>query len=65
MSSQQYGVDGCGQVGIGQRVRTARLFRGMSIKTLAQLTGVSVGWLSEVENGKRTCGPAFAFRCAR
>jgi transcriptional regulator with XRE-family HTH domain len=26
----------------------------MSLKTLAGLSGVSVGWLSEVENGKRT-----------
>jgi transcriptional regulator with XRE-family HTH domain len=61
MITQQFGSAAGGPNGpgrvvvdIGQRVRSARLYRGMSIKTLAGLTGMSVGWLSEVETGKRT-----------
>ncbi len=42
------------QMSVGDRVRASRRYRGMSLKTLAGLAGVSVGWLSEVENGKRT-----------
>lgn len=36
---------------IGQNVRDARLFRDMSLETLAGLVGRSKGWLSKVENG--------------
>src|SRR5215472_10644269 len=36
---------------IGSNVRAARRSRGMSLETLAGLTGRSKGWLSKVENG--------------
>jgi len=36
---------------IGLNVRAARRSRGMSLETLAGLTGRSKGWLSKVENG--------------
>lgn len=36
---------------IGTNVRAARRSRGMSLETLAGLTGRSKGWLSKVENG--------------
>jgi transcriptional regulator with XRE-family HTH domain len=36
---------------IGHNVRAARRSRGMSLETLAGLTGHSKGWLSKVENG--------------
>lgn len=36
---------------IGENIRAARRFRGMSIETLAGLIGRSKGWLSKVENG--------------
>jgi transcriptional regulator with XRE-family HTH domain len=36
---------------IGSNVRAARRSRGMSLETLAGLTGHSKGWLSKVENG--------------
>lgn len=38
---------------IGERVRSARRQRGMSLRSLAQLAGVSTGFLSMVENGQR------------
>ncbi|WP_030833596.1 helix-turn-helix domain-containing protein [Streptomyces hygroscopicus] len=38
---------------IGYRLRSARRRRGMSLRTLAGLAGVSVGYLSMVENGRR------------
>ncbi|MGW7295369.1 helix-turn-helix domain-containing protein [Streptomyces xiamenensis] len=38
---------------IGSRVRMARLRRGLTLKETAQAAGVSVGFLSMVENGKR------------
>lgn len=37
----------------GPRLRTARLRRGMTLRTLAGLSGLSVGFLSMVENGQR------------
>jgi transcriptional regulator with XRE-family HTH domain len=37
---------------IGANVRAARRSRGMSLETLAGLTGRSKGWLSKVENGQ-------------
>lgn len=37
---------------IGSKVRAARRSRGMSLETLAGLTGRSKGWLSKVENGR-------------
>jgi transcriptional regulator with XRE-family HTH domain len=36
---------------IGENVRAARRSRGMSLETLAGLSGRSKGWLSKVENG--------------
>jgi transcriptional regulator with XRE-family HTH domain len=36
---------------IGMNVRAARRSRGMSLETLAGLTGRSKGWLSKIENG--------------
>jgi transcriptional regulator with XRE-family HTH domain len=36
---------------IGENVRAARHYRGMSLETLAGLTGRSKGWLSKIENG--------------
>lgn len=36
---------------IGTNVRAARRARGMSLETLAGLTGRSKGWLSKIENG--------------
>ncbi|MDQ1647443.1 MAG: hypothetical protein QOJ50_3627 [Cryptosporangiaceae bacterium] len=38
---------------IGDRIRELRHHRGMPLKTLAGLAGLSVGFLSMVENGKR------------
>lgn len=38
---------------IGERLRSARRQRGMSLRNLAGLAGVSVGYLSMVENGQR------------
>ncbi|MFC0599394.1 helix-turn-helix domain-containing protein [Streptomyces palmae] len=38
---------------IGEQLRSARRQRGMSLRTLAGLAGVSVGYLSMVENGRR------------
>lgn len=38
---------------IGERLRSARRQRGMSLRNLAGLAGVSVGQLSMVENGRR------------
>ncbi|WP_030894192.1 helix-turn-helix domain-containing protein [Streptomyces sp. NRRL F-5053] len=40
-------------VRIGERLRSARRQRGMSLRTLASLAGVSPGYLSMVENGQR------------
>ncbi|MEU7322681.1 helix-turn-helix transcriptional regulator [Streptomyces griseoviridis] len=40
-------------VRIGERLRSARRQRGMSLRNLAGLAGVSVGYLSMVENGRR------------
>ncbi|GLZ14141.1 transcriptional regulator [Actinomadura sp. NBRC 104425] len=37
---------------IGENVRNAREYRGMSLEVLAGLVGRSKGWLSKVENGK-------------
>lgn len=36
---------------VGMNVRAARRSRGMSLETLAGLTGRSKGWLSKIENG--------------
>ncbi|WP_329131157.1 helix-turn-helix domain-containing protein [Streptomyces sp. NBC_01476] len=38
---------------IGQQLRSARRQRGMSLRTLAGLSGLSIGFLSMVENGQR------------
>ncbi|WP_250291113.1 helix-turn-helix domain-containing protein [Frankia sp. CiP1_Cm_nod1] len=38
---------------IGSRIRSCRRYRGMSLETLAGLTGLSKGFLSMVENGQR------------
>jgi transcriptional regulator with XRE-family HTH domain len=38
---------------IGASIRAARRYRGMSIETLAGMTGLSKGYLSMVENGHR------------
>jgi transcriptional regulator with XRE-family HTH domain len=38
---------------IGRRLRSARLRRGMSLRTLAGLSGLSTSFLSMVENGQR------------
>ncbi|RFS86021.1 XRE family transcriptional regulator [Actinomadura spongiicola] len=37
---------------IGENVRAARTFRGMSLTAVAGLVGRSKGWLSKVENGQ-------------
>ncbi|WP_328915022.1 MULTISPECIES: helix-turn-helix domain-containing protein [unclassified Streptomyces] len=37
----------------GRRLRSARRQRGMSLRTLAGLSGLSIGFLSMVENGQR------------
>ncbi len=42
-----------GHATIGSRVRLCRRYRGMSLETLAGLTGLSKGFLSMVENGQR------------
>jgi transcriptional regulator with XRE-family HTH domain len=44
-------LPGAGGLRIGSNVRAARRSRGMSLETLAGLTGRSKGWLSKVENG--------------
>jgi transcriptional regulator with XRE-family HTH domain len=36
---------------IGENVRAARIYRGISLEVLAGLVGRSKGWLSKVENG--------------
>ncbi len=38
---------------VGDRVRACRHYRGMSLKLLADLSGLSKGFLSMVENGQR------------
>lgn len=38
-----------GEPRIGSNVRAARRLRGMSLETLAGLTGRSKGWLSKIE----------------
>ncbi|MFJ8475723.1 helix-turn-helix domain-containing protein [Kitasatospora sp. NPDC094011] len=38
---------------IGERLRSARRRRGMSLRNLAGLSGLSIGFLSMVENGQR------------
>ncbi|ALJ19844.1 helix-turn-helix domain-containing protein [Microbacterium sp. No. 7] len=38
---------------IGERVRTARAVRGLSLAALARLAGIGKGSLSEIENGIR------------
>jgi transcriptional regulator with XRE-family HTH domain len=43
--------DDQGEPRIGLNVRAARRSRGMSLETLAGLTGRSKGWLSKIENG--------------
>src|SRR5712692_5640539 len=40
-----------GEPRIGLNVRAARRSRGMSLETLAGLTGRSKSWLSKIENG--------------
>ncbi|GAA4081722.1 helix-turn-helix transcriptional regulator [Actinomadura miaoliensis] len=40
-------------VTMGARLRTLRRLRGMSLETLAGLSGLSKGYLSKVENGRR------------
>jgi transcriptional regulator with XRE-family HTH domain len=42
-----------GHTTMGSRVRLCRRYRGMSLETLAGLTGLSKGFLSMVENGQR------------
>src|SRR5215472_5119394 len=42
---------GEGEQRIGRNVRAARRSRGMSLETLAGLTGRSKAWLSKIENG--------------
>ncbi|WP_202637915.1 helix-turn-helix domain-containing protein [Bailinhaonella thermotolerans] len=39
---------------IGERLRSARRYRGMSLQLLADRSGLSKGFLSMVENGKRS-----------
>jgi transcriptional regulator with XRE-family HTH domain len=39
-----------GEQSIGHRIRAARELRGISLRRLAQLTGVSSGFLSQLEN---------------
>lgn len=39
---------------LGDRVRHYRLMRGMSLRLLADLAGISAGWLSRVERGERS-----------
>ncbi len=39
---------------IGERIRACRRFRGMTLQELADLSGLSKGFLSMVENGRRT-----------
>src|SRR3989475_9729731 len=41
-----------GEPRIGMNVRAARRSRGMSLETLAGLSGRSKGWLSKIENGR-------------
>jgi transcriptional regulator with XRE-family HTH domain len=40
-------------LGIGQRVRRARRYRGMTLATAAGLAGISTSYLSMIENGRR------------
>lgn len=37
---------------IGSRIHTARITRGIGLRELSRLTGISVSYLSELENGK-------------
>ena len=39
------------EINIGQRVKNQRLSKGMTIKVLSEITGLSVGHISEIENG--------------
>ncbi|MFK0179618.1 helix-turn-helix domain-containing protein [Streptomyces xanthochromogenes] len=48
---------------IGERLRSARRQRGMSLRSLAGLAGVSVGYLSMVENGQRLLDRSSLITC--
>ncbi|MEW1550517.1 helix-turn-helix domain-containing protein [Streptomyces tsukubensis] len=47
------GTDGARAAVIGRAVKSRRLRQGMSLRALADLSGLSVGYLSKVENGQR------------
>lgn len=45
--------DGALRIAVGQRVRSARTARGLSVGALARAAGIGKGSLSELENGAR------------
>jgi transcriptional regulator with XRE-family HTH domain len=46
-------VDSADDYGIGHRVRQLRHWRGLSMKVVAELSGISTPYLSQIENGYR------------
>ncbi len=49
---------------LGKRIRTARRKKGMSQAELADKVGISVPYVSDVENGKKTIGVDIFMRIA-
>lgn len=49
---------------LGKRIRTARRKKGMSQAELADKVGISVPYVSDVENGKKTIGVDIFLRIA-
>ncbi|EPC04168.1 hypothetical protein L861_02325 [Litchfieldella anticariensis FP35 = DSM 16096] len=41
---------------LGQLIRDTRKQQGLNLETLAGLCGLSIRFLSELENGRETCG---------
>ncbi len=43
-------------IAVGQRLKKYRLFKGLTINELSNRIGISKGYLSEIENGKKSFG---------
>ncbi|MFC3285547.1 helix-turn-helix domain-containing protein [Litchfieldella rifensis] len=41
---------------LGQLIRRTRKHQGLNLETLAGLCGLSIRFLSELENGRESCG---------
>lgn len=50
---------------LGKRIRTQRLLRKLTQRELCKLANISVGFLSDVENGKRSLSAENLFAVSR